>query len=67
VPLKRTISKQISQFLRSDMRRIQKVEWVERFMIAKEQAIMKKNILARWSGTGLFPENMDHILKHLID
>jgi len=49
------------------MRRIQKVEWVERFMIAKEQAIMKKNILARWSGTGLFPENMDHILKHLID
>ena len=36
-------------------------------MIAREQAITKKNILAGWSGAGLFPENMDRILKHLIN
>jgi hypothetical protein len=65
--LKRAISKQISRFLRSGIRRIQKVEWVERFIIAREQGITKENIISGWRGAGLFPENMHRILSQLID
>jgi hypothetical protein len=61
--LKRAISKQISRFLRSGIRRIQKVEWVERFIIAREQGITKENIISGWRGAGLFPENMHRILS----
>lgn len=66
-PLKHTISKQISRFVRSGISRIQKVEWVERFIVAREEGITKQNILAGWRGAGLFPENMHRILVQLAD
>ena len=43
------------------------MEWVERFIIAREQGLTKENILSGWRGAGLFPENMHRILKQLID
>jgi len=43
------------------------VEWVERFIIAREQGITKENIISGWRGAGLFPENMHRILSQLID
>lgn len=45
-PLKRAISLQISRLLRSGIARIQKAEWVERYMEARENAITHANILA---------------------
>lgn len=44
------------------IRRIQKVEWLERFIDAREKAITKENILSGWRGAGIFPENMHRIL-----
>src|SRR5271170_7752491 len=41
---------------------MQKVEWVECFIEARERAITKDNILSGWRGVGLFPENMHRIL-----
>ena len=64
-PLKRAISTQVSRFVRGGISRIQKVEWVERFIVAREQAITKENIIAGWRGAGLFPENMHRILIQL--
>jgi DDE superfamily endonuclease len=66
-PLKRAISLQISRLLRSGIRRIQKAEWLERYIQAREKAITKDNVLAGWRGAGLFPENMHRILVQLLD
>ena len=66
-PLKHAISTQISCLLRSGMGRIQKVEWLERFIEAREHGITKKNIISGWRGAGLFPENMHQILIQLAD
>ena len=57
-PLKRALSLQISRLLRSGITRIQKAEWLERYIEARERAITRVNILAGWRGAGLFPENM---------
>jgi hypothetical protein len=47
-PLKRAISNQISRLIRSGITRIQKVDWLERFIEAREHAITKDNILFGW-------------------
>ena len=57
-PLKHAISLQISRLLRSGITRIQKAEWLERYIEAREHAITNANILAGWRGAGLFPENI---------
>ena len=66
-PLKHAISTQVSRFVCSRVSRIQKVEWVKRFIVAREQGITEQNILAGWRGAGLFPENMHRILIQLPD
>lgn len=66
-PLKRAISLQISRLLRSGIARIQKVEWLERYIEARERAITQSNILAGWRGAGLFPENMHRVLQQVSD
>src|SRR2546421_1231123 len=66
-PLKCAISSHVSHLVRSGVSRIQKVEWLERLILAREQGITKENILAGWRGAGLFPENMHRILCQLSD
>ena len=66
-PLKRAISLQISRLLRSGITRIQKAEWLERYIEAREQGITTANILAGWCGAGLFPENMHRVLIQISD
>jgi DDE superfamily endonuclease len=61
-PLKTAISNQLSRFIGMGIRWIQKVEWLERFVNAREKAITKENILSGWRGAGIFPENMHCIL-----
>ena len=64
-PLKHALSNQISRLLRSGIVRIQKAEWLERYIEARDKAITKQNILSGWRGAGLFPENMHRILQQL--
>ena len=66
-PLKCTISLQISHLLWSGIVRIQKVEWLEHYIEAHEQAITKTNILAGWHRVELFPENMHRVLLQIPD
>ena len=40
---------------------------MEHFISARNEVITQKNILAGWSGAGLFPENMHRILYQLSD
>jgi hypothetical protein len=65
--LKCAILLQISHLLRSGITRIQKVEWLERYIEARERAITQYNILAGWRGAGLFPENMHRVLQQVSD
>jgi hypothetical protein len=64
-PLKQALSNQISRLLRSGIVRIQKAEWVERYIEAWDKAITEQNILSGWRGAGLFPENMHRILHQI--
>lgn len=64
-PLKRALSKQISRLVRTGITRIQKVEWIECFIEARDRSITKDNVLSGWRGAGLFPENMHRILIQL--
>jgi hypothetical protein len=41
------------------------VEWLERFIEAREKSVTKENILWGWRGAGLFPKNMHRILIQL--
>jgi len=41
------------------------MEWLEHFILARDEAITQKNILAGWKGAGLFPENMQQVLQLL--
>jgi DDE superfamily endonuclease len=66
-PLKTAISNQLSRFIGTGIRQIQKVEWLEQFVNAREKAITKENILSGWRGAGIFPENMHRILIQILE
>ena len=61
-PLEKALSTHQSHLFRSRLRRINKVEWSEHFISARNEAIIQKNILTGWSGASLFPENMHRVL-----
>jgi len=65
--LKKALSSRQSRLFRSGLRRINKIEWLEHFISAREEAIIPNNIFAGWRGAGLFPENMHRILHQLPD
>src|SRR5579859_6730334 len=66
-PLKTALSHQQARLFKSGVRRIEKAEWLEHVILARDEAITEKNILAAWRGAGLFPENMHRILIKLSD
>ena len=65
--LKTALAYKQAQLFRSGVRRIEKAEWLEHFIEARQKAITEKNILSGWRGAGLFPENMHRILHQLAD
>ena len=66
-PLKMALAHKQTRLFRSGVRRIEKPEWLEHFIEAREEGITEKNILAGWRGAGLFPENMHRVLHQLPD
>jgi len=66
-PLKRAMSYQLDHIFRTGVSRLQKVEWMESYIAAREVAINTSNILGGWRGAGLFPLNKQRILHQLFD
>lgn len=66
-PLKLSLAHKQARLFRSGIRRIEKAEWVEHYIQAREEGASEKNILAGWRGAGLFPENLHRILHQLAD
>lgn len=66
-PLKSAMTKHVNRLLSTGIHRLQKVEWLECYIKAREEALIKRNILAGWRGAGLFPRNVQRILRQLPD
>ena len=61
--MKKALAVRPSRLFRTGVHRIEKAEWLEHFIEARESAVSEKNILASWRGAGLFPENL-HRMVH---
>jgi len=61
-PLKKALALRQSRLFRSGVRRIQKAEWLDHFIEARESSVSEANILSGWRGSGLFPENLHRML-----
>ena len=64
-PLKAAMSKCLDQLIRTGISRLQKVEWVEKYMEARPLAFTKSNIEGAWRGAGLFPYSPQKVLRKL--
>jgi DDE superfamily endonuclease len=66
-PVKNTMSSQLNRLYATEISRLQKAEWLEHYAKARSIAITSKNICAGWRGAGLFPTNINRILRVLPD
>ena len=66
-PLKTAMATQLSRLLACEISRLQKVEWVDKYIPARTQAISASNIQGGWRGAGLFPINRHRVLQTISD
>ena len=45
--------------------RLQKAEWIENYIKAREKTMMKGNIIVKWRDAGLWPIDCDRILEQI--
>jgi len=64
-PLKKAISARLDRLLRVGINRLEKGEWVERYMEARDVAITENNIRGGWRGSGLVPLNRTRVTRSL--
>jgi DDE superfamily endonuclease/Tc5 transposase DNA-binding domain len=64
-PLKQAIACFLDQIYRTGIARLQKIEWLESFIQAREKALNKQNILGAWRGAGIYPLNPSKVLDKL--
>ena len=64
-PLKQAMSSQLNWLYATEISRLQKAEWLERYALACSSAITSKNICGGWRGMGLFPTNVNRVLRFL--
>ena len=63
---KRAHVNEIDATLRLSRQRISRPEWIEIFMRARVKAVKIDNILSRWRGAGLVPNNPQKVLDRLL-
>lgn len=64
-PLKQAIGCFLDRVYRTGIARLQKIEWLESFIQAREKALNKQNILGAWRGAGIYPLNPSKVLDKL--
>jgi len=57
---------QLSQLYTTELGRLQKIEWIEKYMPACSAAITTRNILVAWRGSGLSLINLNRILRSFL-
>jgi len=61
------MSSLLSHVYATEISRLQRAEWLEYYAKARSIAFTSKNICSGWRGTGLFPMNVNRILRLLSD
>jgi len=64
-PLKKAISARLDRLLRVGINRLEKCEWAERYMEARDIAMTENNIRGGWRGSGLVPLNRTRVTHSL--
>ena len=62
-----TIADIYHTFVTTGINRLQKVEWVEKYMEARPLAFTKSNIEGTWRGAGLFPYSPQKVLRKIVN
>jgi hypothetical protein len=63
--LKKHLAREIEPLMRSGVARIQKVEWLPAFIAAHDKALVTKNILGGFRGTGIHPFLPTKVLRRV--
>jgi hypothetical protein len=66
-PLKAAMKSQLNTIFRTGIARLQKAEWIEKYVKAREKAMTQQNIEAGWRGAGLWPINPVRILRQIFE
>jgi hypothetical protein len=64
-PLKKLVSSRLARLIHFGITRLEKVEWVEHYIEARELALSIDNILGGWRGAGLHPLNRNRVIHSL--
>ena len=64
-PLKKAISARLDRLLRVGITRLERREWVERYIEARDISITENNIRGGWRGSGLVPLNRTRVTHSL--
>src|SRR5436305_10847299 len=64
-PLKTYLGQELEKFMRAEVTRIKKGEWLDAYSSARPKAFSKENIHGAWRGAGLFPVNHQKVLRNI--
>jgi hypothetical protein len=64
-PLKKAISARLNRLISTGISRLQKYEWAEAYLEARNTALSSLNVEAGWRGAGLFPLDRTKVLRRL--
>ena len=64
-PLKRALASETDARCRLDSGRIQRMEWTEMYIKAREKALTENNILSGWKGAGSVPLSPMNVLEKI--
>ena len=64
-PLKQAMGGFLDRIYRTEISRIQKAEWFECFIKARDKGVNKKNIEGGWRGAGIYPMDPSKVLDKL--
>ena len=64
-PVKEYLSQEVTRIINSGAATLQKVEWLEAFIIAREKGFSQQNILGSWNGAGLVPWNPHKVMRRV--
>ena len=63
-PLKAAYRDEVERLYRGGLETVGKEHFISLYKPARDKAISKRNILAGWAATGLFPFNPERVLRH---
>ena len=65
-PLKQAIGAFVDRIIQTGIGRLQKIEWFNCFIKARDKAITKANIEGGWRGAGIYPMNPLKVLRKIL-